>query len=114
MNNTFVLIPTSTLAPSPTPATTGGQFRGNHSRRPYRNDNNKNGSTTNSNRFVLKIAIIESLVSISENKSQDFTKFQKSIHYHVLTTFKNSKDISKAILEFTDPRTELRKKMQSV
>ena len=52
--------------------------------------------------FIPKIASIESLVSSSENQSQDFNKFQKSIHHHILAMFKNSKDLSKAVQEFSD------------
>ena len=51
---------------------------------------------------------IEALSSNSENRSQDFLKFQKSIHHHVLTTFKNSKDLSKAILEFKNSYAKLK------
>ena len=98
--------PAPAPAPSPTPATTGRSNRGNRSRR-YNNQNNSNNNNNNS-RFVPKLATIESLVSSSENKGQDFTKFQKSIHHYALTTFKNSKDISKAILHFADPHVEFR------
>ncbi len=51
---------------------------------------------------------IEALSSNSEKRSQDFSKFQKSIHHHVLTTFKISKDLSKVILEFKDPYADLK------
>ena len=106
MSNPPVSTPAPSPAPSPAPApaATGRPNRGN--RRRYNNQNNNN--TNNNSRFVPKIATIESLVSSSENKGQDFTKFQKSIHHHALTTFKNSKDISKAILQFVDPHVEFR------
>ena len=100
--------PTPTPAPSQTPASsapTGGRFNGRNNRRRNRNhDSSNNGS----NKFVPKLSTIESLVSSSENKGQDFTKFQKAIHHHGLTAFKNSKDISKAILKFVDPHAVLR------
>ena len=54
------------------------------------------------------------LVSNSENKSQDFTKFQKSIHHHVLATFKNSKDLSTAIQDFIDPYKELKQNVPTL
>ena len=96
---------TPAASPAPAPATaTGRSNRGNRNRR----NNNQTTVNNNSNRFVPKISTIESLVSSSENKGQDFTKFQKSIHHYALTTFKNSKDISKAILHFADPHVELR------
>ena len=47
-------------------------------------------------------------------RSQDFSKFQKSIHHHVLTTFKHSKDLSTAILEFTDPLAALQQNRPSL
>ena len=83
----------------------GGRFNGRNNRR--RNGNQDSNGSSSSTKFVPKLSAIESLVSSSENKGQDFTKFQKSIHHHALTTFKNSKDISKAILEFVDPHVEL-------
>ena len=100
--------PAPAPAPSPAPApasATGGRYNGRNNRR--RNGNQDNNGSNNA-RFVPKLSTIESLVSSSENKGQDFTKFQKSIHHHALTTFKNSKDVSKAILEFVDPHAELR------
>ena len=100
--------PTPTPAPSQTPAssaTTGGRFNGMNNRRRNKNHNSSNNG---SNKFVPKLSTIESLVSSSENKDQYFTKLQKSIHHHVLTTFNNSKDISKAILKFVDPHDVLR------
>lgn len=80
-----------------------------NNRRRYNNNNtNGNNNNNNSSKFVPKLTTIESLVSSSKNKGQDFTKFQNSIHNHALTTFKNSKDISKAILEFVGPHVEFR------
>ena len=104
----------STPAPSPVPATvttTGGRSNGRNNRRRNGNQDNSNG---NNNKFVPKLTSIESLVSSSENKGQDFTKFQKSINHHALTTFKNSKDVSKAILEFVDPHVELHQNKPSL
>ena len=106
--------PTSTPASSAIPATVttaGGRPNGRNNRRRNGNQDNSNG---NSNKFVPKLTSIESLVSSSENKGQDFTKFQKSIHHHALTTFKNSKDVSKAILEFVDPFVELHQSKPSL
>ena len=100
-------VPASTATPAPAQTSSAPSNRSNsryNSRR--RNGNSDNNS---SNRFVPKIPTIESLASSSENKGQDFTKFQKSIHHHALTTFRNSKDMSKAILEFSDPYAEIRK-----
>ena len=109
MSNPTVSTPAASPAPSPATAT-GRPNRGNCRRynNQNNNNNNNNNNTNNSSRFVPKIATIESLVSSSKNKGQDFTKFQKSIHHHALTTFKNSKDISKAILQFVDPHVEFR------
>ena len=64
-----------------------------------------------SSRFVPnKIAeMIKTLGTSTEQRGQNFPKFLKSIHHHALMTFNNSKDISKWILNFTDPHAELRK-----
>ena len=67
-----------------------------------------------SSRFVPKIAEIETLGTSTEQRGQNFAKFLKSIHHHALTTFNNSKDISKAILDFTDPLAELQKETLSL
>jgi len=67
-----------------------------------------------SSRSMPNIAEIESLGTSTEQRGQDFAKFLKSIHHHALTTFRNSKDISKAILNFTDPFVELRQTILSL
>ena len=92
----------TTITPPSTITPNSGATR---SRNPNRNQQRIN--TPSVSRFVPKIATIETLASSSENKSQDFVKFQKSIHHHVLTTFRNSKDMSKSILEFVDPFIDL-------
>ena len=61
-----------------------------------------------SSQFVPKIPEIETLGTSTEQRGHDFAKFLKSIHHHALTTFRNSKDISKAIVEFKDPLAALR------
>jgi hypothetical protein len=58
--------------------------------------------------FAPKIPGIETLGTSTEQSGHDFAKFLKSIHHHALTTFRHSKDISKAIVEFTDPTAALR------
>ena len=64
--------------------------------------------TRPSSPFIPRIEKIETLgTSTEQQRGQKFTKFLKSIHHHALTTFRNSKDISKAILDFTDPFAEL-------
>jgi hypothetical protein len=85
-----------------------GNGRATNTRQHYR------GRRTTTNSFTPKISKIESLASSSENKSQDFSKFQKSLHHHVLTTFKNSKDLSTAILEFADPLVAIRQHTPSL
>jgi hypothetical protein len=68
----------------------------------------QHGDNKPSSRFVPKIPEIETLGTSTEQKGHNFAKFLKSIHHHALTTFRNSKDISKAILEFTDPFVALK------
>ena len=58
--------------------------------------------------FVPKIPGIATLGTSTEQRGHDFAKFLKSIHHYALTTFRNSKDISKAIVEFTDPLVALK------
>jgi hypothetical protein len=66
------------------------------------------GQPRTSSQFVPKIPEIETLGTNTEQRGHDFAKFLKSIHHHALTTFRNSKDISKAIVEFKDPLAALR------
>ena len=68
----------------------------------------QNGDNKPSSKFTPKIPEIETLGTSTEQKGHNFAKFLKSIHHHALTTFRNSKDISKAILEFSDPFVALR------
>ena len=96
-----------TAASAPTTATQ------RNNRQPYRRSGNQQTNNART-RFVPKLSTIETLDSSSNIKNQDFTKFQKSIHHHVLTTFKNSKDMSKAILEFDDPFTALRQDRRTI
>jgi hypothetical protein len=70
-----------------------------------RHQSQPNRATT---QFVPKIPGIETLGTSTEQRGHDFAKFLKSIHHHALTTFRNSKDISKAIVEFTDPLAALK------
>jgi hypothetical protein len=74
----------------------------------------QNGDSKPSSRFVPKIPEIETLGTSTEQKGHNFTKFLKSIHHHALTTFRNSKDVSKAILEFEDPFVALQQNMLSL
>jgi hypothetical protein len=76
---------------SPTPATSSSAPRRSTS------------DSSPSSRFLPKIADLETLGSSTEQRGHNFPKFLKAIHHHAITNFKNSKDISKAILEFTDP-----------
>ena len=102
-------IPIGTQVPAASPAlvqaVSTGQVKHNGGHRyKYRNRN----TNWNKRIFTPMLPNIEALSSTSENNSQDFSKFQKSIHHHILTTFKNSKDLSKAILEFKDPYSDLK------
>ena len=111
--------PAPAPAPAPLPAqgTAPGANSTRSSRYNHRRNNNSNGNSGTSNsrtKFVPKIESIEALATSSEIRSQDFSKFQKSIHHHVLTTFKHSKDLSTAILEFTDPLVMLQQNRPSL
>jgi hypothetical protein len=103
---TPVATPSATAAPRSSQTPSPGATPSSSSRHRW-NNRSQNSNPFSSSRFIPKIASIETLATSSENKGQDFTKFQKSLHHHVLTTFRNSKDMSKAILEFTDPLTDL-------
>ncbi len=65
-------------------------------------------SIRTASQFVPKISEIETLGTSTEQRGHDFAKFLKSIHHYALTTFRNSKDISKAIVEFKDPLAALK------
>jgi len=71
-------------------------------------------SNRSASQFVPKIPGIETLGTITEQRGHDFAKFIKSIHHHALTTFRHSKDISSAILDFKDPLADLRMNMLSL
>ena len=79
---------------SPTPATSSLASRRSTS------------DSSSSSRCLPKIADLETLGSSTEQRGHNFPKFLKSIHHHAITNFKNSKDISNVILEFTDPYAE--------
>ena len=64
--------------------------------------------------FTPKDPSIESLGTASENSSQDFTKFQKSLNHKVVTTYEEAKYLSKAILNFKDPQAELEKERLTI
>ena len=102
-------IPIGTQVPAASPAlvpvVSTGQVKHNGG---HRNRYRNRSTNWNKRTFTPMLPNIEALSSNSENKSQDFSKFQKSIHHHVLTTFKSSKDLSKAILEFKDPYSDLK------
>ena len=78
-------------------------------RRQPNQQNNRSAS-----QFVPKIPGIETLGTSTEQRGHDFAKFIKSIHHHVLTTFRHSKDISRAILDFKDPLVDLRMNILSL
>jgi hypothetical protein len=103
----------STLSVTPTADSTSASAPNNATNR-FRNGNRNRNNQRSTPRFVPKIADIETLATCSEHKGQDFAKFQKSLYHHVLTTFRNSKDMSKAILEFTDPHIALKKTQPSL
>jgi len=77
------------------------QFNGNRNRRQFR-------STTVDNLRTFSKSAMESLPVLGtkmERSSQDFSKFTKAIHNHVLANFTYPKDISFAI---TDPKDPIR------
>ena len=60
-----------------------------------RRDNRPRGGNRNQqSSFKPKIEMAESLSSPDEKKRQDFSTFQKSLNHHVMTTYKNSKNLS--------------------
>ena len=77
-------------------------------------NNTRNRTDANSNQFVPKLATVESLGTLKESKRQNFSKFQKSIHHHVMTTYKNSKDMSKCIIDFVQPIPEIEKETKTL
>jgi hypothetical protein len=79
-----------------------------------RTNASRNRSDTNTNAFVPKLSTVESLGTLKENRKQNFNKFQKSIHHHVMTTYKNSKDMSKCIIEFVQPVPEIESEIKTL
>ena len=76
----------------------------------YSNRNNQ----THRTQFKPKIESIESLSSSDEKKRQDYSKFQKSLNHHVMTTYKNSKDLSGCIMDFVQPISKIEKERKSL
>jgi len=72
----------------------------NRNRRPFRNTT---VSADNLRNFKGAIEALPVLGTKVERASQDFSKFTKALHNHVLTNFTYPKDISFAITEFKDP-----------
>ena len=91
----------------------GRNRSGNDRNNNRRGNNNNTNNRQTANRFIPKIPTIESLGTTKENRRQDFTKFQKSLHHHVMTKYKNSKDLSKCILQFVEPITEIEKRNEN-
>jgi len=79
-----------------------------------RNERGGNRNNQTSSQFVPKLSTVESLGTLKESKRQDFNKFHKSIHHHVMTTYKNSKDMSKYILDFIEPVAEIENEMKTL
>jgi len=106
---------TSSTASATAPAPTSTTSTPSNTFSRYRNGNrNRENNQRSTPRLFPKIPEIETLATSSEHKGQDFAKFQKSLYHHVLTTFRNSKDMSQAILEFTDPLNALKKARPSL
>ena len=57
---------------------------------------------------------MELLSSFDEKKRQDFSKFQKPLNHLVMTTYKNSKDLSGCIMDFIQPKQKIEKERKSL
>ena len=64
------------------------------------------------NQFTPNISTVESLGTLEGSRKQNFNKFQKSIHHHVMTTYKSSKGMYKCILKFVEPMAEIEKEIK--
>ena len=112
--NTTGTTPTANTAPTPDRAASsntnandssssgnGGRstrrFNGNRNRRTFR------GAADNLRNFKGEIESLPVLGTKAERSSQDFSKFTKAIHNHVLANFAYPKDISFAIKDHKDP-----------
>ena len=86
---------------------------GNAQRNGYRgNNNNRNrnprrtfrsNNTDNLRNFKGAVKTLPVLGTKVEKTSQDFSKFTKAVHNHILANFTYPKDISFAITDFKDP-----------
>ena len=77
----------------------------------YNRDNTRNQTN---NTFVPKLTTVESLTTNKEKRRQDFSKFQKSLHHHVMTTYSKSIDLSRAITHFEDPNTKIQSEIPTM
>ena len=112
----------SSTSPTPDNATSSGDNSGSNSNSSNNNNNQRSGNrgnngyrnrnprrtfrtnnTDNLRNFKGAIESIPVLGTKVEKTSQDFSKFTKAIHNHVLANFTYPKDISFAITDFKDP-----------
>ena len=63
-------------------------------------------------RFVPKIEKVKALNSNKDKHKQDFTKFQKSLHHHVMSTYTRSLDLADIVIDFVDPIVAIEKESQ--
>jgi hypothetical protein len=103
---------TGSAVPPPDTAAAAGNGRSNN-RRNYTRSNNSNSNSNSNDRnrgtkFAGTIENIETLSTKAERKGKEnFASFNKSLHQHVITTFKNPQDIAVAVTEFEDPMKKL-------
>jgi hypothetical protein len=103
---------TGSAVPPPDTAAAAGNGRSNN-RRNYTRSNNSNSNSNSNDRnrgtkFAGTIENIETLSTKAERKGKEnFASFIKSLHQHVITTFKNPQDIAVAVTEFEDPMKKL-------
>ena len=79
-----------------------------------RNDRYRNNNRNQQNQFKPKNESIEPLSSSDEKRRQDFSKFQKSLNHYVMTTYKNSKDLSGCVMDFTNPISQIERERKSL
>ena len=98
-------------AKNPSPNANPQNRRFAHGRR---NNQTRGGPRNPQSSFKPKLKSVESLNSSDKKKRQDFSKFQKPLNHHIMTTYKNSKDLSRCIMDFTKPIQKIEKERKSL
>ena len=91
-----------------------GSGNGTSTRNSRRNRGRSRASNYQQSTFKGAIAGVDTLATKAEKRGIEFASFLKSLHLHVITTFKNPKDIAVAVTDFKDPLMDMARDLPTV